>query len=96
MGESLNRLELVAAIAEKANLDRPAAERALAAFTEIVSATLQKGDKVTIVGFGSFETSQRAAREGINPATREKISIPASRQPKFKPGKQLKEAVQKV
>ncbi len=90
----MNRLELVAAIAEKAKIDRPAAERALAAFTEVVKETLAKGDKITLVGFGSFELSERAAREGINPATREKIQIPASKQPKFKAGKQLKEAVQ--
>jgi DNA-binding protein HU-beta len=91
----LNRLELVAAIAEKAKLDRPSAERALAAFTEVVTSSLRNGDKITIVGFGSFEIAARAAREGINPSTREKIKIPATRQPKFKPGKQLKEAVQK-
>lgn len=90
----MNRLELVAAISEKANIDRPSAERALAAFTDVVKETLAKGDKITLVGFGSFELAERAAREGINPSTREKISIPASKQPKFKPGKQLKEAVQ--
>jgi DNA-binding protein HU-beta len=91
----VNRLELVSAIAEKANLNRADAEKALAAFIDVVTTTLQKGDKVAIVGFGSFESSERAAREGINPATREKISIAASRQPKFKAGKQFKEAVQK-
>ncbi len=91
----MNRLELVSAIADKASLNRADAEKALAAFVEVVTTALQKGDKVAIVGFGSFEANERAAREGINPATREKISIPASRQPKFKAGKQFKEAVQK-
>ena len=91
----MNRLELVAAMADKANVDRPTAERVLAAYLETVTEALRQGDKVSIVGFGSFELADRAAREGINPATREKISIPASRMPKFKAGKQLKEAVQK-
>jgi DNA-binding protein HU-beta len=91
----VNRAELVAAVAERAGLGRPDSERAVAAFIDVVTNALQKGDKVAIVGFGSFELSERAAREGINPATREKISIPASKMPKFKPGKQLKDAVQK-
>jgi DNA-binding protein HU-beta len=91
----VNRAELVAAIAEKGQIGRAEAERAVAAFVDVVTGALQNGDKVAIVGFGSFELAERAAREGINPATREKITIPASRQPKFKPGKQLKEAVQK-
>lgn len=91
----MNRAELVAAIAERAKIDRLAADRVLDAFTEVVTETLRNGDKVAIIGFGSFELAERPAREGVNPATREKILIPASRQPKFKPGKQLKEAVQK-
>ena len=91
----MNRAELVAAVAERASISRPDAERAVGAFIDVVTNALQKGDKVAIVGFGSFELSERAAREGINPATREKIAIPASKLPKFKPGKQLKDAVQK-
>jgi DNA-binding protein HU-beta len=94
-GEFVNRLELVASIADKAKVDRPTAERMLGAYIETVTEALRKGDKVAVVGFGSFELADRKAREGINPATREKILIPSTRLPKFKPGKQLKEAVQK-
>ena len=91
----MNRLELVAAVAEQAQIGRPEAERAVSALVDVITSALQKGDKVAILGFGSFELADRKAREGINPSTREKILIPASRQPKFKPGKQFKEAVQK-
>ena len=87
----MNKTELVAAIAEKAELSKKDAEKALKAFTDAVAAELANGGKVQLVGFGTFEVSERAAREGRNPATKEAITIPASKAPKFKAGKALKD-----
>ncbi len=89
----MNKTELVAAIAEQTELSKKDAEKALKAFIDVVTDELKKGEKVQLVGFGTFEISERAAREGRNPLTGETMSIPASKAPKFKAGKALKEAV---
>ncbi|MCH5270660.1 MAG: HU family DNA-binding protein [Lachnospiraceae bacterium] len=89
----MNKTELVAAIAEQAEISKKDAEKALAAFTNAVTAELKKGGKVQLVGFGTFEISERKAREGKNPQTGAKIKIAASKAPKFKAGKALKDAV---
>ena len=91
----MNKTELVAAIAEKAELSKKDAEKALKAFTETVAETLQNGDKIQLVGFGTCEDAERAAREGRNPANGEAMQIPASKAPKFKAGKALKDEVNK-
>ncbi len=89
----MNKTELIAAIAEETGLSKKDAEAALNAFTGIVGKTLKKGDKVQIVGFGTFEVSKRSARSGRNPQTGETIKIKASKTPKFKAGKALKDLV---
>ena len=89
----MNRTELVAAIAEKTELSKKDAEKALKAFTDVVAEELKKGEKIQLVGFGTFEVSERAAREGRNPQTGEAMTISASKSPKFKAGKALKDAV---
>lgn len=89
----MNKTELVAAIAEQTQLSRKDAEAALKAFVDVVSEELKKGEKVQLVGFGTFEVSERAAREGRNPATGETMTIKASKSPKFKAGKALKDMV---
>ena len=91
----MNKSELIASIAEKGNLTKKDAEIALKAFIESVEETLEKGDKVQLVGFGTFETRERAAREGRNPRTKETIKIAASTVPVFKAGKEFKEKVNK-
>ena len=89
----MNKTELVAAIAEKTELSKKDAEKALKAFTDVVAEELKKGEKIQLVGFGTFETIERAAREGRNPHTGEPMPIAASKAPKFKAGKALKDAV---
>ena len=89
----MNRMELVAAIAEKTELSKKDAEKALKAFTDVVAEELKKGEKIQLVGFGTFEVSERAAREGRNPQTGEAMQIAASKSPKFKSGKALKDAL---
>ena len=89
----MNKTELVAAMTEKAELSKKDAESALKAFVDVVTDELKKGEKVQLVGFGSFEVAERAAREGINPLTKQPMSIPASKAPKFKAGRGLKDAV---
>ena len=89
----MNKTELVAAIAEKAELSKKDAEKALKAFTETVAETLQTGDKIQLVGFGTFEVAERPAREGRNPRTGETMKIAASKSPKFKAGKALKDSL---
>lgn len=91
----MNKTELVAAIAEKTELSKKDSEKALKAFMEVVSEQLKKGEKIQLVGFGTFEVTERAARTGKNPQTGKAIKIPASKAPKFKAGKALKEAVNK-
>ena len=87
----MNKTELVAAMAEQTNLSKKDAEAALKAFIDVVSEDLKKGEKVQLVGFGTFEVSERAAREGRNPQTGETMEIKASKTPKFKAGKALKD-----
>ena len=90
----MNKAELVAAMADKTELSKKDAEAALKAFTDVVAEELKKGEKVQLVGFGTFEVSERAAREGRNPQKpAEKIVIPASKVPVFKAGRGLKDAV---
>lgn len=87
----MNKTELVAVMAEQTNLSKKDAEAALKAFIDVVSEELKKGEKVQLVGFGTFEVSERAAREGRNPQTGETMEIKASKTPKFKAGKALKD-----
>jgi len=89
----MNKTELVAAIADKADLSKKDAEAALKAFTDVVAEALKKDDKVQLVGFGTFEVSKRAARTGRNPQTGAEMKIAASKAPKFKAGKALKDIV---
>lgn len=89
----MNKVELVAAIAEKSELTKVDTEKALKAFIDTVTEELKNGGKVQLVGFGSFEVAKRAARKGRNPKTSEEIMIPASKSPKFKAGKALKDIV---
>lgn len=89
----MNKTELVAAIAEKAGLSKKDAEGAVKAFTDTVAEQLKAGDKIQLVGFGTFEVAERAARTGKNPQTGEAINIPASKAPKFKAGKALKDSL---
>ena len=89
----MNKTELVAAIAEKTELSKKDAEKALKAFTDVVAEELKKGEKVQLVGFGTFEVAEREAREGRNPRTGETMTIAASKSPKFKAGKVLKDAL---
>ena len=89
----MNKTELVAAIAEEAGITKKDAEKAVKAFTDVVAKSLKKGDKVQLVGFGTFEVAKRAAREGRNPQTGKTMKIKASKAPKFKAGKALKDAL---
>lgn len=91
----MNKQELISTMAEKAQLTKKDTELALKAFIDSVQETLENGDKVQLVGFGTFETRERAAREGRNPQTKETIQIPASTVPVFKAGKEFKERVNK-
>ena len=91
----MNKSELVAAMAAKSELSKKDAEKALKAFTEVVSEKLKKGEKIQLVGFGTFETTKRAARKGKNPQTGKAIKIAACTAPKFKAGKGLKDSVNK-
>jgi DNA-binding protein HU-beta len=89
----MNKTELIAAMAEKTELSKKDAEKALNAFIDVVKEELQKGEKIPLVGFGNFEVAERGERKGINPKTKEEITIPASKSPKFKAGKALKDIV---
>ena len=89
----MNKTELIAAMAEQAGLSKKDAEKALKAFTDVVTEELKKGEKIQVVGFGTFEVSERAAREGRNPQTGEAMTIEASKTPKFKAGKALKDSI---
>jgi len=91
----MNKTELINAIAEKSGLSKKDSEKALCAAVDSVKEALKKGDKVQLIGFGSFETKSRAERIGRNPKTKEEIKIPASRVPQFKAGKALKDAIAK-
>lgn len=89
----MNKTELIAAVAEKAEISKKDSEKALKAFIDVVTEQLKAGDKVQVVGFGTFEVSERAAREGRNPQTGEAMKIEACKAPKFKAGKALKDAI---
>ena len=89
----MNKTEFIAAVAEKAEISKKDSEKALKAFVDVVTEQLKAGDKVQLVGFGTFEVSERAAREGRNPQTGETMTIAASKAPKFKAGKALKDAI---
>ena len=89
----MTKAELVSAVAAEADITKVKAEIAVKAFIAAVTGALKKGDKLSLVGFGTFSTAKRAARKGQNPQTGKKINIPAATVPKFKPGKTLKEAV---
>lgn len=89
----MNKTELIAAMAEKSELTKKDAEKALSAFLESVEDALKKGDKVQLVGFGTFEVKHRAARTGINPQTKKPVKIKASKAPSFKAGKAFKDAL---
>ena len=91
----MNKTEFIAAIAEEAGLSKTDAAKAVKAFTDVVVEEMKKGEKIQLVGFGTFEVAERAAREGRNPTTGATIKIPASKAPKFKAGKALKDAVNK-
>ena len=89
----MNKSELVTAIAEKSELTKKDSEKALSAFIEVVNEELARGGKVQLVGFGTFSVVDRPARKGRNPLTSEPIDIPASKAPRFRPGKSLKDSV---
>ena len=89
----MNKTELIAAIAEQAEISKKDAEKALKAFVDVVTEQLKEGEKVPLVEFGTFEVSERAAREGRNPQTGKTMKIAACKAPKFKAGKALKDAV---
>ncbi|MBD1863062.1 MULTISPECIES: HU family DNA-binding protein [Trichocoleus] len=89
----MNKGELVDAVAEKANVTKKQAEAALTAVFDVIQATVAAGDKVTLVGFGSFEARERQAREGRNPKTGEAMTIPATKVPAFSAGKLFKDKV---
>ncbi len=89
----MNKTELVVAMADAAGLSKKDTEKALKAFTDVVAEELKKGEKVQLVGFGTFEVSERAAREGRNPQSGAVMKIPASKAPKFKAGKALKDSL---
>ena len=89
----MNKTELIAATAEKAEISKKDSEKALKAFIDVVTEQLKNDDKVQLVGFGTFEVSKRAAREGRNPQTGQTMKIAACKAPKFKAGKALKDAI---
>ena len=89
----MNKTELIAAVAEKAEISKKDAEKAVKAFTDVVSEELVNGGKIQLVGFGTFEVSERPAREGRNPRTGETMTIAATKTPKFKVGKAVKDMV---
>lgn len=89
----MNKVELIGAVASKSEISKKDVEKVINAFTNVVADALVDGDKVQLVGFGTFEVTKRAERQGRNPATGEAITIAASKSPKFKAGKALKKAV---
>lgn len=91
----MNRSELITAVSEKAEISKKDAEKAVNATLQVIGETIETGEKVQLVGFGVFDVKSRAAHVGRNPKTKEEIQIPASRVPVFKPGKALKDTVNK-
>jgi len=94
-GKTVNKTELIASVAEKAGMTKKDAEKAINAFFDTVESALANDDKVQIIGFGTFDVKKRAERKGRNPQTGAEIVIPASKTPVFKPGKGLKDAINK-
>ena len=92
----MNKQELITSMAEKTSLNKTNSEKALNAFIESVQEALANGEKVQLIGFGTFETKERAARVGLNPRTKERIDIPAKKVPSFKAGKEFKEKINNV
>lgn len=91
----MTKVELIAKVAEKCGCSKKDAEKAVSAVVETITEALANGEKVSVVGFGTFETKERSAKEGVNPRTGEKIAIAARKVPAFKAGKALKDAVDK-
>ena len=91
----MTKTELINAVAEKAELTKKDADKAVSAVIDTITESLAKGEKIQLVGFGTFEVRERAAKEGINPATKEKMNIPAKKVPASKAGKALKDVVAK-
>ena len=91
----MTKTELINAVAEKAELTKKDADKAVSAVIDTITESLAKGEKIQLVGFGTFEVRERAAKEGINPASKEKMNIPAKKVPAFKAGKALKDVVAK-
>ena len=92
----MNKTEIINCLSEETTFSKKDITRVLESFTRVVERALKKGEKVSITGFGTFMISKRAARKGINPATKQRINIPAMSVPKFKPGKNLRELVRSV
>jgi DNA-binding protein HU-beta len=90
---TMTKAELISAVAEKVGISKKDSDKAVSAVIDVITETLVKGDKVSLVGFGTFEVKSRSARKGINPRTKETMQIAASKLPAFKAGKALKEAV---
>ncbi|MCK5520184.1 MAG: HU family DNA-binding protein [Candidatus Marinimicrobia bacterium] len=95
MAKSLGKSDLVASIAEEAGLTKAQADKAVNAFISTVQNVMKNGEKLTLVGFGTFSVAERGERNGVNPKTGEKIIIPAGKSPKFKAGKGLKDMLKK-
>ncbi len=91
----MNKTELISAVSEKTEMTKKDSEKFISAFVDTVTEALEKGDKVQLIGFGTFEVRERAERTGVNPQTQQKIAIPATKVPAFKAGAALKEAVAK-
>ncbi len=89
----MNKTELINAVAEKAGLSKADSKKAVDAFSEVITDALKSGDKVALIGFGTFSVNEKPAREGINPATKQKIKIAAKKVAKFKPGSELNAAI---
>ncbi|MFB5662148.1 HU family DNA-binding protein [Alteribacillus sp. HJP-4] len=89
----MNKTDLINSVSEQADISKKDASKAVDAVFDSITDSLKKGDKIQLVGFGSFEVRERAARKGRNPQTGEEIKIPATKNPAFRPGKQLKDAV---
>lgn len=92
----MNKSELINSLSEETTFSKKDVSRVLESLTRIIERTLKRGEKVSITGFGSFWTSKRPARKGINPATKERINLPAVNVPRFKAGKNLKDVVRKI
>ena len=95
MSNSLNKTEFIAAVAEKSGMTKSDAQKAVKAFLDVITETLESGEKIVLTGFGSFEVREAKERWGVNPRTKEKVLIPATKRPAFSAGAELKKAVKK-